>query len=647
MAHSQETAFLYQDPAPRRIETPPDTESIAKKLSTWHPPLETNAYVERDTGIEQTSEDPEEHAYFLEKVEQYKKKRQDEYEKVALALERVTHPKQYLVHLQRTIDSEIRWVKDPLQELAELTEVIREPETAAEICVAAEHWNQRFPVIEVPDDEVPTIKYRQGYSFLHIAAGFMRDSSGFPTRPLDLMYDIQDTFLTLEELYEIERQHPEHRVAYSWSSSCAEIQRRGHLAKLLDIYRASVNKPTPMVYAFIDGFERYEKNHPVSAETVDAFKQRLLPAIERGDEDARILATCGNIFGMKKGHEGAGDFIMRCYVGEVDQPTLLQLCLDAESIPALDYSVRNQNVQDGLGLVHLGILRDQIHDQMPGTHAIVNAMIAYYEDPNHDPEPLRATCRTSRSYFSAGYRPDCVEHILDLQNYDRITTVRSADGTERQERTIDVLRRVAKNTQRPFEQGVPCPLPEVATAHDEITRAIHEQRRIPSQESLELIRSLNHDLQKRLETKTPSLTPSYIRFVVWTDQLAFHILQDYRFEEQLGAYKTPLFKEMLRFHELRYANPYDETAFETWYAKLLNPDRTDQASTYQAIAQHVLGHIANASRLLQFSHREHQQDLLWSGNLADQLIGFVDMREATTAIGKRKRSELQGGAYTE
>src|SRR3989338_8293383 len=77
---------------------------------------------------------------------------------------------------------------------------------------------------------------------------------------------------------------------------------------------------------------------------------------------------------------GIGDFISACYAYKIAPNDLNNLLLALREVPTTDIARFEQNRLDGLTLAStFDALRDFIHDQRPNVHAVLTAIVDYYD----------------------------------------------------------------------------------------------------------------------------------------------------------------------------------------------------------------------------------------------------------------------------
>lgn len=343
------------------------------------------------------------------------------------------------------------------------------------------------------------------------------------------------------------------------------------------------------------------------------------------DRDPRIeiLLRPTNMWGMKEGDFGVADFLVDCLTKKITPANLNEMTLNLRDVPATSLARFEQNRRDGLSLRIFGILRDFIHDQRPGVHNVVKAMVDYYDDPQHDVVKLRSVVGRT-DYMKTN------ELIYDLHRYD--TDVEETINDRRQPaKAIDVLRRVMENTQVIDDSPSAVSNSEVNNALSQLD-AIHRQARpeagvTEKSENQGDIRAAlgqsldetNRELYQLIQQGAIGIEPNMIQAIAWLEQRAFEVLQSLNYDDQLTAYLEPWFQSLVVFEELTH-NPdnFDSSDLQSFIGQLSASGQG--LEPYRMVSARMLGHVKQLADRYKSSGRADAVDALWSGNVIHEFM---------------------------
>lgn len=104
----------------------------------------------------------------------------------------------------------------------------------------------------------------------------------------------------------------------------------------------------------------------------------------------------------------------------------------------------------------------------------------------------------------------------------------------------------------------------------------------------------------------------------------------------MGAYKQPWFHQILRFQNLTASgHAFDQADFDQTIALLpkLKPE-----TAYKYIQQQAVHNTIELAK--QYNEQSINTGILWTGTTTRGLMQLTDWKPASTAIGRRMRSEL-------
>lgn len=398
------------------------------------------------------------------------------------------------------------------------------------------------------------------------------------------------------------------------------------------------NETKDIAKIFMDRIQNYGLHFGLDEQKQVGLMNNLLPAIKNNDADVEILIRGGNIWGTGEGNFGVADFICHCYAQPITPENISELLIASREAPTTSLSRFEQNRKDALSLrAQFGALRDYIHDQRPGVHTLISLMVAYYDAPQTEKDKIASQIKQETAKtggYLAGERTDM---ILELSRYDQ-DIEEDFQGQQKTVKAIDVLRRVAKNTE-PVDEAAP------TTSHAEINDALKVIDRrellgkvdIEQASLVEAIKVFCDFLESKMGEKTVGIEPSTILALSWLERRVFEFLQNMSFEKQMGAYKTDWFEQIMRFSELT-SSPvmFDKQGFTDFIEELRQKSPHE---AYRFIGQRVISNVSELTKNYKGKPGEYRMGALWSGNVTHELIGLIDWKPAETQAGNRLRKE--------
>ncbi len=278
-----------------------------------------------------------------------------------------------------------------------------------------------------------------------------------------------------------------------------------------------------------------------------------------------------------------------------------------------------------------GAFRDFVHDQRPLVREVVQAMIKYNE--THDKGELPTLLPKTEGYLAPAERQAL---IYDLANYDKeVKTL--VDGEQKQEKVIDILKRLEENTKM-VEEAPP------ATSDAELNKALAEvangENLVPA-EALRLAMDIvNGKLEKMMQEKEVGIEPNMILAIAWLERQGYEMLKGLIYEDQQGAYKKPWLQSILKFQELTAsAQPFNAEEFGKFITKLSRTKELKEA--YKSVMNRTLRQVSDLASSYSKTTKPHISGALWSGNIAHELTALGDLKPATTAYGERHKKEQE------
>lgn len=322
--------------------------------------------------------------------------------------------------------------------------------------------------------------------------------------------------------------------------------------KRLDIMSQAIDSLTPAKFMlFALHFDKYiEKLPDIDDDLAVGAIKNVVPVIKNGKN--KILNSVGNIWGTNISDHGSSGFVFRCLTSKVTPYNITRLCRIAEQIPSSDENRFEQIRLDAIAVNDaFPRLRSYIHNQQPQQHKLLKRMVLYYDAVKGLNPELDVSYRTAKlqrivNYIEAN-SPDYninADDLFNIKKYDAQTR----DSQSNQTTNIEVLRRLMNNT-------TPRTL-ETPQINDPYTKHLLEELMdiefpFVRHDTYGLyLQKLNNHLERKMKAGSIGIQPKTINSILWSERRGFLLLQDMDAGYQLHAFKTPWFKEILRFYEL-------------------------------------------------------------------------------------------------
>lgn len=391
---------------------------------------------------------------------------------------------------------------------------------------------------------------------------------------------------------------------------------------------------------------KYLYAHDFDKNKLDAFKKNVIPMMRQNDPEVSILnrknSTGGSAYAWHYGQYGAADYTVSALTSKITPSNMNELLCAEREVPTSDTNKFERNRLDALELQDvLYRAREFIHDNMPGVHELLSAMLDYYDSKDDEQTHIEKTTELQRivddrmnGRYSAIYR-DLDEYVFDLSNYEqkvekRVSRIDSDKNNI--EISSDVLRRLVKNTANSIlekpkttDEELNKLLESLDIRADKTTGEVH----VDWKQTGELVKYVNDYLiQHQGDT---GIRPSMISAISYAEKMATHAMKDISRKDWHELPFDPEFKEFVRLQELISSNDsYDERQFDGFYNGLIREISKDFESdsvareTYGKLQQHILQNLRGlAAKYNSNPNTSHRTGSLWSGNLAHELIGLA------------------------
>ena len=322
--------------------------------------------------------------------------------------------------------------------------------------------------------------------------------------------------------------------------------------KRLDIMSQAIDSLTPAKFMlFALHFDKYiEKLPDIDDDLAVGAIKNVVPVIKNGKN--KILNSVGNIWGTDISDHGSSGFVFRCLTSKVTPYNITRLCRIAEQIPSSDENRFEQIRLDAIAVNDaFPRLRSYIHNQQPQQHKLLKRMVLYYDAVKGLNPELDVSYRTAKLQRIVNNietnSPDyniSADDLFNIKKYDAQTR----DSQSNQTTNIEVLRRLMNNT-------TPRTL-ETPQINDPYTKHLLEELMdiefpFVRHDTYGLyLQKLNNHLERKMKAGSIGIQPKTINSILWSERRGFLLLQDMDAGYQLHAFKTPWFKEILRFYEL-------------------------------------------------------------------------------------------------
>lgn len=395
------------------------------------------------------------------------------------------------------------------------------------------------------------------------------------------------------------------------------------------LFKNCLDKDPGSATKYLRAINGYGKNHLLTWQAVEGFDKKLFPAIDNGDPQVEVLQDSMRGWEIERGNLGLGDFTVRSYALEVNPKNINELLMALREVPANNLSRLEQNRKDAIAIEQFfGLLKDYIHSEKPLVREVVRAMIKYYETKdNSELESLLS---------ETGFLNDQKNKnkIYDLSNYDQQVLV---DGENQEKKVIDILKRLRDNTEVVYDNP---PITSDKELNDALNRIRDEGNNISSEVLESALGFMNERLEKMMQDKEVGIGPNMIMAIAWLERCGYNFLKKMTYEDQQGAHKASWFHSILRFQELTASlKQFNEEEFNEFISELLEFE--DSKDAYKFVANRTLTHTKELAKVYSKTSKPYISGALWSGTITHELIDMTDLKPATTAYGRRHRSEQE------
>lgn len=540
---------------------------------------------------------------------------------------------QYIATVYETAKLVVPEDEAPDEEVRNLVRFTRSLDQAHLFRDFAEKWNDRFLVGK---DNYDIYSSRKIFVSLVDAISAEPQSAKSNPRDPNASNQLVDVFLEGFEL--LYQRIPDIRIGDHESQYMIRItegtNQVDHLRRF--IYGITEVSNASQVYDhFVTSIGQYAINHGLSDVAVQGLVSKFFPALENDEPQVKILKSSQIAFGQNEGDFGIGDFICHAYAQPVTPPNINELFMIARELPTTLLARLEQIRSDSI-IVNDSFygLQNIIHDQKPYVNELISSMIIFYEtgDSRH---LLIALEKIGPEYVSEKVRAAFLtKDKYEDEYYDEIGRMA---GVHQTIRAIEILRRIAENTQSFVDEKPP------QTSDSELNKlaqSIGVKKIVTKDELKKTFDYVNTSLTQMMQSNEVGIGPNHILMFAWIERKGFEAIQKLTFEEQIGAYRQEWFHAILSFQELT-ASPttFDEVNFQQFLSEVTHAESAEVA--YRLIFQRTMKNRKGLADKYIDMGRADRVGALWSGNITHELIGLVDPREGETAVGKRLSKEVK------
>ena len=378
-------------------------------------------------------------------------------------------------------------------------------------------------------------------------------------------------------------------------------------------------------------FRCYVGLHGLNETKVRGFSKNVIPFFENNDDGVIF----GNVMGGtgRPGTYGIVDYELECCMTEVKPDEINRLVRINNEIPTSNYEKFLQNRDDSERLESvLFPSRKFVHDELPGAHAALKAMEAYYDNRGSE----ESKDKMIEAFHEMGL--SCSNDFqLNLEAYDSMVKGNEHGfDNEEDEKAIDIIRRLVKNTE-PAPLDIPVTgIEEIDEAINKINPIINEQTgevRVSMSEMADSVSAINlYLLNNQGEV---GINPAVIDAINYVDKTSAYALRGLNKKELNELMFEPTFKDVLLFSQLTSSASYNDLEFNRFYEaarrksgdaynhETVNED--DIRESFRMIHKKVIENVSKLSD--EYSKKPETKRFskaIWSGNLTNELLKLFE-----------------------
>ncbi len=375
----------------------------------------------------------------------------------------------------------------------------------------------------------------------------------------------------------------------------------------------------------------YADNYRFKKNTRVAF-EKIFRLIDEGDDEVRGIGE--DFSTSRRGSFGIESYTIECFSSVSCPPEIDRLVRIHNEIPTSDFANREQNRKDAV-VLDRQLIRDRtfIHEEYPGVHEIISAMVDFYDAPYNERENKKRKIEKLADQYHV--RDALGDSVFLLGNYDEVPRVPGRGLNT--ESVIDVLRRMEKNTES-------VPLIAPITKSEKLNHALQKINPIVNEKTGEVRVSLSDigdavtEMNKNLKENSGKvgIFPSMISAVAYLDKMAAYAIRGMSKKEWCEVVFDPAFKEIVKFSEMISSAGKNDEDFEIFYNRMVRTFSESFGADsdigvlavrngYLELHKRIEGNINGLSDIYKRKKETKRfSGALWSGNLAHELIGLYE-----------------------
>ncbi|MDO4773924.1 MAG: hypothetical protein Q4A37_02260 [Candidatus Saccharibacteria bacterium] len=270
--------------------------------------------------------------------------------------------------------------------------------------------------------------------------------------------------------------------------------------------------------------------------------------------------------------------------------------------------------------------RDIIHERIATAPQVVEAMIAYRDQPNDETrQGLYRHYHHAMEQLSRTQDDSDISPIFNSDLYDqRVVHAETADTYT----VIDVLQQIQKNTAAAPEA------PAYIQDMDEYQKIVTRDRYQYADTLRRMTEHTNEAIRQSMQSG--DYDESLLQAVEWLEYQHMAYLQQMDFDTQVDFYKTELFKQLLTMHSMTHGVRFCEDEFVEVCEVIAKREPCVAARMAAKMVTALSGEDAQRYRVV---GREDWVGALWSGSVTGQLQQLVDPRPVTYEANRQRYNQ--------
>jgi hypothetical protein len=405
----------------------------------------------------------------------------------------------------------------------------------------------------------------------------------------------------------------------------------------------------------VRGFGKTKKG--ISDDFERGFVENILPRISSGDSEVAILGyDTPNWRGYSE--FSLAEFVCQSFTTRVTPENLNELMMTATEIPGTTAERFWHNRKDGLLIENVfSIVRWGVHEEKPWAHDLVAAMVKYYDEFKEKDQADKVELERifkditkndpPKNENVQAYRHEQFISFLDIANYDKLAS--SERLRDAPIPAIDVLRRLEEST-RIVDEEPPVTADTDLNEKMKLFKGSSEVNENTMQLANDVFKHANQILVEAMQEMQLGVESSKVLACIWLNNKGFNYLKKMSYEDQLSAYLQSWFKEMVRFAELTGSvDEFNQSEFDLFWQDVQDTKGSianlADHEAYKKIMNRIMQKLDRLGTKYTKINKPQWGNLLWTGNIANQLLELVDYKPAGTEYGRKHRAEQMRPAH--